>query len=82
LNLEPVCAAGAAFFHKEARTVSDDGEGGSYLSSSTWVLVTSDPDWFNASSFADAQVTKTEVTPNFRPWTDDYSNIVQILRWN
>jgi hypothetical protein len=82
LNLEPVCAAGAQFFHKEARTIGDDGEGGSYLSSSTWVLVTGDLDWFKADSFADAQVSKTEVTPNFRPWTDDYSNIVQILRWN
>ena len=46
LDLAPVCAAGAEYFHKEARTVSDDGEGGSYLSSSTWVLVTSHPEWF------------------------------------
>src|SRR5580698_9608149 len=30
LDLAPVCAAGAAYFHKEARTVTDDGEAGSY----------------------------------------------------
>jgi hypothetical protein len=82
LNLEPVCAAGAEYFHKEARTVSDDAAGGSYLSSSTWVLVTSDADWFNSSAFSDADITRTKVADHFRPWTDDYSNIVQILRWN
>ena len=82
LDLAPVCAAGAAYFHKEARTVSDDGEGGSYLSSSTWVLLTSDADWFNSDAFSDADITKTKTADNFRPWTDDYSNIVQILRWN
>ncbi len=82
LDLAPVCAAGAEYFHKEARTVSDDGEAGSYLSSSTWVLLTSDPDWFNSPAFADADITRTKVADHFRPWTDDYSNIVQILRWN
>jgi hypothetical protein len=80
LDLAPVCAAGAAYFHKEARTVSDDGEGGSYLSSSTWVLVTSHPQWFDASAFSGADITPTPLKAGFRPWTDDYSNIVQILR--
>jgi hypothetical protein len=80
LDLAPVCAAGADYFHKEARTVNDDGEGGSYLSSSTWVLLTSAPDWFQAASFSDAEMNKTTVPAGFRPWTDDYSNIVQILR--
>jgi hypothetical protein len=80
LDLAPVCAAGAAYFHKEARTVSDDGEGGSYLSSSTWVLVTSHPQWFDSSAFTGADITPTPLKTGFRPWTDDYSNIVQILR--
>jgi len=80
LDLAPVCSAGAAYFHKDARTVSDDGEGGSYLSSSTWVLVTSHPQWFDSSAFAGADIAPTPLKPGFRPWTDDYSNIVQILR--
>jgi hypothetical protein len=80
LDLAPVCAAGADYFHKEARTVSDDGEGGSYLNSSTWVLVTSHPQWFDTSAFNGADISPTPLKSGFRPWTDDYSNIVQILR--
>jgi hypothetical protein len=80
LDLAPVCAAGAAYFHREARTVSDDGEGASYLSSSTWVLVTGSPEWFDAPAFAGADITPTPLKPGFRPWTDDYSNLIQIFR--
>jgi hypothetical protein len=80
LDLAPVCAAGAAYYHKEARTVSDDGEGGSYLSSSTWVLVTSHPEWFDSIAFSGADIVPTPLRAGFRPWTDDYSNLVQIFR--
>jgi hypothetical protein len=80
LDLAPVCAAGADYYHKEARTVSDDGEGGSYLNSSTWVLVTSHPQWFDSAAFSGADISTTPLKPGFRPWTDDYSNLVQIFR--
>lgn len=82
LDLAPVCAAGAAYFHKAAFTVNDDGESASYFSSSTWVLVSSDTTWFQEPQFAGADIVKTQEQPNFRAWTDDYSNIVQILRLN
>jgi hypothetical protein len=42
--------------------------------------VTSAPEWFNAASFSDADMMTTALPPGFRPWTDDYSNILQILR--
>ena len=80
LDLAPVCAAGAAYFHKAARTITDDGEAGSYLNSSTWVLLSNDTDWFDAPAFSGADMSVTPLKPGFRPWTDDYSNIVQILR--
>jgi len=80
LDLAPVCAAGADYYHKQARTISDDGEGGSYLNSSTWVLVTSHPQWFDSAAFNNADISVTPLKAGFRPWTDDYSNIVQILR--
>jgi spermidine synthase len=79
LDLAPVCAAGAEFYHKQAWTVSDDPSE-SYLSSSTWVLVTNNADWFKADSFTDADMVRTKITPGFRPWTDDYSNLWQIVR--
>ena len=42
LDLVPVCARGAEFFHKQAMVVSDDRRRRDYLSASTWVLLTSD----------------------------------------
>jgi hypothetical protein len=79
LDLQPVCAAGAEYMKRPATVVSDEGDGSSYLNSSTWVLVTSDADLFNASSFQGANTWKATVPAGFRAWTDDYSNIVQIL---
>jgi hypothetical protein len=80
LNLEPVCEGGAEFLGRHAWTVSDDGVDGAYLSSSTWVLVTSDANLPKSSQFVNADITPSKTIKNFRPWTDDYSNIVQILR--
>src|SRR5262249_44606584 len=79
LDLAPVCAAGAKFFGKTATVVSDDGEGGSYLNSSTWVLVTSDTSLTAAPSFIGANTYPANLPANFHPWTDDYSNLWQIL---
>jgi hypothetical protein len=81
LDLVPVCARGAQDFDKQAMSVSDDSEDEfSYLSSSTWVLLTSDGDWFKADSFKGADMTQAVAPPRFRTWTDDYSNVFQILK--
>lgn len=82
LNLVPVCARGAQNLDKEARVVSDDGEEASYLSSSTWVLVTSNAEWFHNASFAEADMIQATAPQRFRTWTDDYSNVFQILKWD
>jgi len=82
LDLEPVCERGAAFFHKQAMTVSDEGDEAPYLSTSTWVLVTSDPNIFGDATFNDAFMMPAKEQKGFRAWTDDYSNIVQILKLN
>ena len=42
LDLKPVCEGGAASVGRQAWVVEDEGDEASYLSSSTWVLVTSD----------------------------------------
>jgi hypothetical protein len=80
LNLEPVCLGGAEFLGRRAWTVADEGEGGEYLSSSTWVLVTADASLPKSSQFVNADISPSKSIKRFRPWTDDYSNIVQILR--
>lgn len=80
LNLEPVCEGGAEFLGRHAWTVADEGEAGEYLSSSTWVLVTADANLPKAQQFVNADISPSKSMKGFRPWTDDYSNIVQILR--
>ncbi len=79
LDLEPVCLGSALALGKLAMVVDDDGEEAPYFSSSTWVLLTSNADWFNAASFRDANKHPAAMRTNFRPWTDDYSNLFQIL---
>jgi len=79
LNLEPVCSAGADYYKKYAMTVSDDAGDAPYLSSSTWVLLAADASLFDAPAFSSADMHRAVTPKGFRPWTDDYSNIVQIL---
>lgn len=79
LDLAPVCAAGAQYLKRPAMVVSDEGDGGSYLNSSTWVLVTADPTLLSSAPFNGANMYPPTVPATFKPWTDDYSNIVQIL---
>ena len=79
LNLEPVCLGDATAYGKMAMTVDDDGEEAPYMSSSTWVLLTSNAAWFDAPSFKGADMHPAKSVPNFRPWTDDYSNLFQIV---
>ncbi len=80
LDLEPVCEHGAEAIGKKAWTVSDEGEGADYLSSSTWVLVSSDTDLPKASQFSSATIYPAKTGTNIRAWTDDYSNLWQIVR--
>jgi len=80
LDLVPVAARGAQAFDKQAVVVNDDGGEASYLSDSSWVLLTSDGAWFKSPSFMKADMTDAVAPPGFRTWTDDYSNVFQILK--
>lgn len=80
LNLEPVCARGAQELGKQAMVVNDDGQDADYLSSSTWVLVTADGAWFGMEPFKNADIAPAKAPATFRTWTDNYSNIFQILK--
>ncbi|MGA3201781.1 MAG: fused MFS/spermidine synthase [Bryobacteraceae bacterium] len=80
LELEPVCARGAEFLAKPAMAVFDDGSAETYTSASVWVLVTSNEAVFEDEAFNNADMRPPKADPGFRAWTDDYSNIVQILK--
>jgi hypothetical protein len=81
LDLAPVVAEAAAANGFAGIVVDDYGEDENYLSSSTWVLLTRAPAAFEHANFQDRwSFSKLKRKPGFRAWTDDYSNIVQILQ--
>ncbi len=80
LDLVPVCVRGAQELGLPAIVVRDEGDMANYLSPSVWVLMTADPSWWSSPSFKTADLTRAVPPRDFRPWTDDYSNIFQILK--
>ena len=81
LDLVPVVSRNARDLGRTAVDVDDDDEEEDYFSNSDWVLVSSD-----AAIFRDRRVqvlqraARARIRPNLRPWTDDYSNLFQILK--
>jgi spermidine synthase len=82
LDLAPVVSRNAQDVGKPAILVADDGGGFDYLTSSDWILVTSDPaiSMFTDRLFQAQGITRANMRPGLRPWTDDYSNLFQILK--
>ena len=79
LDLQPVCERNAAAFGKQAMAVEDEGDQGSYFSASTWVLLTSNAEFFKEAAFKDAYMYPPKTRKGFRGWTDDYSNLFRII---
>jgi spermidine synthase len=80
LNLEPVVAQAALELGWTGVVVADDEPEEDYYSPSTWVLLCRAHAIFNHPNFKDRTVAHIRTKPSFRPWTDDYSNIIQILK--
>lgn len=80
LNLEPVVAQAAIEGGWTGKIVSDDGLDQAYYSPSDWVVLSRSATIFRHTSFQDEYVDKLRARANFREWTDDYSNVIQILR--
>jgi hypothetical protein len=80
LDLEPIIAQAAKEMGWSGIMVYDEGNSESYYVSNTWVLLTKSPAIFSHPNFQDANATSLQPRPGFRSWTDDYSNIIQILR--
>lgn len=81
LNLEPVVAQAAQANGFHGIVVDDVGEDENYFSPSTWALLSRDAALLDDGNFGDRfAVGKLHLKGGFRAWTDDYSNIVQILQ--
>lgn len=80
LDLVPIVAGISESLHKSKIAVFDDGTQGHYTSASDWVLVSGKKEIFNDRIFDDS--TAAESKTGIRLWTDDYSNLLQILEIN
>lgn len=80
LDLIPVVAQNAEESGKVAMYVEDEGDEEDYLTASDWVLVAADPAVFSNTLFQEANIHLVRAPVRFRTWTDDYSNLYQILR--
>jgi len=82
LDLIPVVARLAKELQLQAVLVSDDPEDEekSIKSRSDWVLVSRDAKALEAPAIVEAGAVPAEDRPEWRTWTDDYSNLVQILK--
>jgi SAM-dependent methyltransferase len=78
LDLTPVVKLAAASLPKDARVVDTEDEANDVFGS-TWVLVTSSAGFFDRPLMRTAAVT-VPLPRKMRMWTDDYSNLFQILK--
>ncbi|MEO8027370.1 MAG: fused MFS/spermidine synthase [Bryobacteraceae bacterium] len=80
LTLEPVVQRNADDMHKTAYVIEDDPDNNEYMSATTWMLVSGSDAAFGETPL-DHGILNTYKTPSgFRAWTDDYSNIIKILK--
>jgi hypothetical protein len=80
LDLVPVVSRNAHDLGKAVIDVDDEDEEQDYFSNSDWVLVSSAAAVFRDAAFKSSSVQGARIRTNLRPWTDDYSNLFQILK--
>jgi SAM-dependent methyltransferase len=78
LDLEPVVQGEAEHLGKVARLVDTDDDSETGVFAASWVLVTAPTP--GLPQFLIDQSAKIETTRKVRLWTDDYSNLFQILK--
>jgi SAM-dependent methyltransferase len=82
LDLIPVVARLAKEHGAYSVLVRDDPEEeeDQRRSRSDWVLVSRDPAALKREAMVEREATEVEDRPEWRTWTDDYSNLIQILK--
>lgn len=78
LDLEPVIEGEAKALGKTAREVDSDDDDATDVFAATWILLLSPPAQFDSALVAASTPLHSKKT--VRLWTDDYSNLFQILK--
>ena len=79
LDLLPVVWGLADHFNMDRVVIEDSGDG-HYTSSSTWVLLARDPNVLAVPAIANRAKPMAGYITSLRLWTDEYSNLFQILK--
>jgi SAM-dependent methyltransferase len=79
LNLIPVVEALAKARGLHSIHIADEGEDKPVASRSDWVLLADSREVLDRPQLADA-ATEIEPRPDWRLWTDDFNNLVQVLK--
>ena len=79
LDLLPVVWGLADHFHLNRSVIEDPGDG-HFTSASTWVLLASHPSVLAGPAIAGRARPLAGYTTSLRLWTDEYSNLFQILK--
>lgn len=79
LDLAPIAYLAADYFHRPSRVIDTDDADDDHCFGSKWVLITTRPGFFEDPDIAKA-VSPVKSPAHLRMWTDDYSNLYQILR--
>jgi SAM-dependent methyltransferase len=78
VDLEPVCARAAEYLGRAALVVEQASN--LMIHETTWVLITSNAELLGREPFEGAVLRAATADPQFRMWTDQYSNLVALLR--
>jgi hypothetical protein len=79
LDLVPVLWTLADHYHLDRVLVEDPGNGAEFYPS-IWVLLSRDSSVLSIPAIANRATPMDDYTPRLRLWTDDYSNLYQILK--
>ncbi len=79
LNLAPVVALAAQSLGKRAVVIDNDDDDDNAVFTATWVLVSARQNFFDYPLIR-ATATAAKPLAKLRMWTDDYSNLFQILK--
>jgi hypothetical protein len=83
LDLKPVVAQDMADIGRYGRMVDNDGGEKPYYSASRWAILSSKEKFFDSKFFEDDSNTTIQPLlpkPGFQGWTDDFSNIITIIK--
>jgi len=80
LDLSPVLKRVAEHFGLRYLLIHTLGDG-KVVGESSWVLLSQDGEFLDSLSPSVPIVSKETGNPAVRLWTDDYSNLLQVLRW-